>query len=100
MVPTVELPPAMLSTSQLTAVLLSLVTTAANCSVPEGKMHGAPGVTATDAPGVPDIPVPWKGITMGLVVALFETVRLPGREPIAWGSNLTCTLQLAPAASV
>ena len=88
MVPTVEFPPVMLSTNQLTALLLSLVTTAANCSVPDGSTHGAEGVTATAAGGVPDIPVPCSGTTIGLPAAFSAIVRFVMRFPRAWGSNL------------
>src|ERR1700758_2703660 len=100
MVPTVEFPPVMLSTSQVTAVLLSPVTTAANCAVPEGKAQGADGVTATAAGGVPEIPVPCNGTTMGPPAALSAMVRFAMRLPSACGSNSTCTLQLAPTVRI
>ena len=58
------------------------------------------GATATEGPGVPEIPVPCNGMTIGLPAALSAMERFVLRFPNACGLNVTCTVQLAPVASV
>jgi hypothetical protein len=46
------------------------------------------------------VPVPVRVALCGLPAALSETERVPDREPIAPGRNVTLMVQLAPAAKV
>src|ERR1700677_5004484 len=100
MVPTVALPFFAPSTYQVTAVLLRSVSLAANCMVPEGDVHGSAGVTSTPAPGVPEMPVPVRGMTIGLPGAFSAIWRFAVSLPIAIGSKTTWIVQVAPGPTV
>src|ERR1035441_5532923 len=100
MVPTFALPPVTLSTAQVTALLLSPVTVAPNCIVPEDCAQGPGGVTLTPGPGVPEMPVPCCGMEIGLPGALSAITRFTARRPSACGRKDTWTVQLPPGASV
>jgi len=43
-----------------------------------------------------EVPVPVNEIAGGTVLALFATLRLPAREPVAVGENMTFATQLFP----
>ena len=72
---------------------------AVNCWVLPAAIEDVAGVTAIETSSGA-APVPLNATICGLDVPLSTIVRLPVREPIAVGANVTEIVQLAPETSV